>query len=239
MGLRFRKSLKIFKGLKLNFSGSGVSLTVGGRGGSVTYGKRGAFVNLGIPGTGISFRKKVSGGSSVKRKSRSGGLRDYNSSSYRGSRSSTTAYPQPAYSGEKIPDVDLRMVRALANEVVTLPAVSLEFVQRRCQVQHAKAVEIMVILEEMGVISHAGADGLAEVRVKTAGELAEAWHDYFSPCASSSRPGVTVTPPSPDVNSLSGAPGCLLDSKGCQFASCLVVAIMAILLLAYVFYLIS
>ncbi|MGN0029865.1 MAG: DUF4236 domain-containing protein [Marinilabiliaceae bacterium] len=242
MGLRFRKTLKIFSGLKLNFSGSGVSLTVGGRGHSVTYSKKGTYVNLGIPGTGISYRKKVSGGSSAKKSgasSGSGRVRAYRQSPYQGSATLTPAYPQPAYSGGKIPDVDLRMVRAIAEEVVTLPAVSLEFVQRRCQVQHTKAVEIIVILEEMGVISHVREDGTAEVRVRTAGELAEVWRAYFSPPVSSAKPDVTAIPPTPDVNSFSSASGCVLDSKGCQFASCLVVAIIAILLLTYVLCLIS
>lgn len=239
MGLRFRKSLTLFKGLKLNFSGSGVSLTVGGRGHSVTYGKKGTYVNLGIPGTGISYRKKVSGGTPAKRKSKRGDLWDYKPSSYIGPVSSSPASPRSAYSGGKIPDVDLRMVRAIAEEIVTLPAVSLEFVQRRCQVQHAKAVETMVILEEMGVISHVRDDGMAEVRVKTSGELAEVWRSYFLAPDSSPRPEVTAMSPTSEVNSLSSAPGCILDSKGCQFTSCLVVSIIAILLLTYVFYLIS
>lgn len=239
MGLRFRKTLKIFSGLKLNFSGSGVSLTVGGRGHSITYGKKGTYVNLGIPGTGIAYRKKVSGGTTAKKKSKSGGLWDYKPSSYMGPVSSSPASPRSAYSSGKLPDVDLRTVRAIAEEVVTLPAVSLEFVQRRCQVQHAKALEIMVILEEMGVISHVSDDGMAEVRVKTSGELAEVWRTYFLAPVSSSRPEVTAMPPSPEVNSLSSAPGCILDSKGCQFASCLVVSIIAILLLTYFLFLIS
>lgn len=64
MGLRFRKSVKIAPGVKLNFSKSGVSTTFGGKGFSTTVSKRGTYRNIGIPGTGISYRKKIAGGSS-------------------------------------------------------------------------------------------------------------------------------------------------------------------------------
>ena len=55
MGLRFRKSVKIMKGVSVNFSKSGASLSLGGRGHSVNIGKRGVRTTLGIPGTGISY----------------------------------------------------------------------------------------------------------------------------------------------------------------------------------------
>lgn len=64
MGFRFRKSVRLCKGVRLNFSGSGVSATIGGRGASVSVGKRGVYQNFSIPGTGISYRTKVAGGAS-------------------------------------------------------------------------------------------------------------------------------------------------------------------------------
>ncbi len=72
MGFRFRKSVKICKGVKVNFSKSGASLTLGGRGHSVTLGKR-SRVTVGIPGTGLSYSTSLSGGSksSSSRKSTS------------------------------------------------------------------------------------------------------------------------------------------------------------------------
>lgn len=57
--MRFRKSINIFKGIKLNFSKSGVSVTVGGRGVSANVGRNGVFLNTGIPGTGLYDRKKL------------------------------------------------------------------------------------------------------------------------------------------------------------------------------------
>lgn len=58
--MRYRKSIKICKGVKLNLSKSGVSLTTGVKGLSVTTGKNGTYMNAGIPGTGLSTRKKIS-----------------------------------------------------------------------------------------------------------------------------------------------------------------------------------
>jgi hypothetical protein len=59
---KFRKSIKIAPGVKLNLSKSGVSGTFGGPGASVNIGKNGAYLNTGIPGTGIYDRKKLGGG---------------------------------------------------------------------------------------------------------------------------------------------------------------------------------
>ena len=58
--MRFRKRVKIAKGLNLNLSKSGLSLSAGGKGLSTTVGTKGAYVNYGIPGTGIYDRKKLS-----------------------------------------------------------------------------------------------------------------------------------------------------------------------------------
>src|SRR5262245_18807870 len=61
MGLRFRRSVSLFPGVRLNFSGSGISTTIGRRGASVTLGPRGSHLNLGIPGTGVSSRTELGG----------------------------------------------------------------------------------------------------------------------------------------------------------------------------------
>ena len=60
MGLRYRKSVKICKGVRVNFSKSGVSYSFGGKGASLNVGKRGARATVGIPGTGLSYSKSVS-----------------------------------------------------------------------------------------------------------------------------------------------------------------------------------
>lgn len=59
MGLRFRRSVRLFPGVRLNFSRSGLSATVGVRGAGLTLGSRGTYANIGIPGTGLSYRTRV------------------------------------------------------------------------------------------------------------------------------------------------------------------------------------
>ena len=58
--MRFRKSLKIAKGVKLNLSKTGVSFTLGtGKGLSLNMGNKGAFLNWSIPGTGVYDRVRL------------------------------------------------------------------------------------------------------------------------------------------------------------------------------------
>lgn len=71
MGVRFRKSVKICKGVKVNFSKSGASLSLGGRGGGVNIGSKGTRVHAGIPGTGLSYSTKLGGTSHSHSKSTS------------------------------------------------------------------------------------------------------------------------------------------------------------------------
>lgn len=54
MGWRFRKSLTLFPGVRLNFSKSGVSVTLGFKGFHVTLGPRGTRTTVDLPGTGVS-----------------------------------------------------------------------------------------------------------------------------------------------------------------------------------------
>jgi hypothetical protein len=57
MSLRFSRRVSILPGVRLNFSGSGISATIGVPGASVTLGGRnGPTANLGLPGTGLSLR---------------------------------------------------------------------------------------------------------------------------------------------------------------------------------------
>ena len=67
MGLRFRRSVKILPGVKVNFGLKGTSLSVGARGASISIGKQGVYSNVSIPGTGISFREKLSNNSRNER----------------------------------------------------------------------------------------------------------------------------------------------------------------------------
>lgn len=59
-GLRFRKSISILPGVKINLSKTGVSTSLGGHGATVNVGTQGQKnVTLGVPGTGLSYRVPV------------------------------------------------------------------------------------------------------------------------------------------------------------------------------------
>lgn len=55
MGFRFRKSIKLLPGIRINFSKSGVSASIGRSGATVNISERGTRGTVGIPGTGISY----------------------------------------------------------------------------------------------------------------------------------------------------------------------------------------
>ncbi|PBA93695.1 DUF4236 domain-containing protein, partial [Klebsiella pneumoniae] len=59
MGFRFRKSISIIPGVRINLSNGAPSLSVGPRGASLSFGKRGTYANLGLPGTGLSYRTRI------------------------------------------------------------------------------------------------------------------------------------------------------------------------------------
>lgn len=76
MGLNFRKSIKICKGVSLNLSKSGVGVSVGTKGARASVNSSGrTSVRVGIPGTGLSY----STSHTIGGKKKSSGKRSYNS----------------------------------------------------------------------------------------------------------------------------------------------------------------
>lgn len=55
MSLRFRRSLKIAPGIRLNFGKKGISASIGPRGAKITIGETGIRKTVGLPGTGLSY----------------------------------------------------------------------------------------------------------------------------------------------------------------------------------------
>jgi hypothetical protein len=55
MGFRFRRSVKILPGIRLNFGKRGISTSIGVRGAHVTFGKSGTRTTVGLPGSGLSY----------------------------------------------------------------------------------------------------------------------------------------------------------------------------------------
>lgn len=62
--MRFRRRTKLFPGVYLNFSKSGISTTIGVRGASINFNKQGTYLNTGILGTGLYNRQRIGGGKS-------------------------------------------------------------------------------------------------------------------------------------------------------------------------------
>lgn len=61
MGFRFRKSIKLFPGFRINLSKKGVSsVSIGQRGATLNVGEHGTRATVGIPGAGISCSEQVS-----------------------------------------------------------------------------------------------------------------------------------------------------------------------------------
>ncbi|TCL57553.1 uncharacterized protein DUF4236 [Kineothrix alysoides] len=72
MGFRFRKSIKIAPGLKLNINSKSVSVTGGIKGAHHTVSSTGKrTTSVGLPGTGLSYTTSSDGKSSKKKSSAS------------------------------------------------------------------------------------------------------------------------------------------------------------------------
>ena len=62
MGKRFRKSIKVAPGVKVNLGKKSVGVSVGGKHGGISYNtKSGAHARVSAPGTGLSYTTKIGG----------------------------------------------------------------------------------------------------------------------------------------------------------------------------------
>jgi ribosomal protein L37AE/L43A len=64
MGWRFRKSKKLFPGVRLSFGKRGIGLRIGPKNVGVSIGPSGSRLGVSVPGTGISVSQNLSGGKS-------------------------------------------------------------------------------------------------------------------------------------------------------------------------------
>ena len=55
LGFRFRRSIRVLPGIRLNLGRRGVSVSAGVRGAHVTMSKDGTRTTVGLPGTGMSY----------------------------------------------------------------------------------------------------------------------------------------------------------------------------------------
>lgn len=106
MGWRYRKSVTLFPGVRVNFGTKSASLSLGGKGFRTTYSTTGRVTkSFGIPGTGLSYvtstnRKK---NSSASPRSRTNTIREAPATSYT---APTTLPPTPEYT--PVQEVDHR-----------------------------------------------------------------------------------------------------------------------------------
>jgi len=70
IGWRFRKRIRIVKGLWINLSKRGGSLSVGGHGLTANISKKGVRETVGLPGSGISYQTRRVGTSHARRPAR-------------------------------------------------------------------------------------------------------------------------------------------------------------------------
>ena len=66
MGWRYRRSLRIAPGARLNVTGNGASsVSFGKRGATLNMGRNGIRTTVGLPGSGLSYSRRVSSGASL------------------------------------------------------------------------------------------------------------------------------------------------------------------------------
>lgn len=73
MGWRFRKSVRILPGVRLNISKSGISTSLGVPGATLNLGRGKRTLTTGIPGTGLSHSQSLMGGAETAQGTASGG----------------------------------------------------------------------------------------------------------------------------------------------------------------------
>lgn len=108
MPFRFNKRISLGKLIRLNISKSGIGVSAGVPGMRITTGPRGSHVTVGIPGTGISFSKKIGDKKVGEFNQLMGG--DRNSKGRSPARPPAPVLPLP---GLLAPETEKRFVRAL------------------------------------------------------------------------------------------------------------------------------
>jgi Protein of unknown function (DUF4236) len=67
MGFRFRRSIRIAPGVRINIGKTGASVSAGVRGARVTFGRTGTRTTVGVPGTGVSYTHTVRSSTPMKK----------------------------------------------------------------------------------------------------------------------------------------------------------------------------
>jgi hypothetical protein len=62
MGFRFRRSVRLAPGIRINLSKNGASLSLGRRGATLNFSGRGTKATVGLPGSGLSYSEMLQNG---------------------------------------------------------------------------------------------------------------------------------------------------------------------------------
>lgn len=160
MGFRFRQVLRVFPGLRLNLSKSGVSTSLGGHGATVNLSKRGIRGTVGLPGSGLSYSKMLlrsAGGvpSPASRMIKPESLREQEECD-----------PATSQTGEKTSQQMLDELYLLtAHLVVESKKASISWLQRQLRIGYIEAAELMEKMEADGIVSPPDRIGRREVLV--------------------------------------------------------------------------
>lgn len=113
MGLKFRKSIKLSKGVKLNLNKKSVGVSVGGKGAHLSVNSKGRkSATVGIPGTGLSYT------TSSQSKKKSSNAQSKKRSTY--SNNSGTAYTQIPVPNVQAPAPKKEMQKGLVPMLITI-----------------------------------------------------------------------------------------------------------------------
>ena len=103
MGVRYRKSIKIGKGMKLNFGKKGASMSFGTKGLHYTINTSGRRTSsVGIPGTGVSFVSSSGGRKRSSKRKSSGGRAKTGSGNMSYTNASSAVQRQQAYEQKRL-----------------------------------------------------------------------------------------------------------------------------------------
>ncbi len=118
--MRFRRKAKLFPGVYLNISKTGISTTVGVPGVSINFNKTGTYLNTGIPGTGIYDRKKIGANKQVSKNTQN----------------SNFEYPNESLQNEKFENIKSVETEVITSEgLIELKKTLLECYQERSELK--------------------------------------------------------------------------------------------------------
>lgn len=154
MGFRFRQGIRIFPGLRLNLSKSGVSTSLGGRGATLNISKKGIRGTVGLPGSGLSYSDMLYRTGSPPPNDE-GELRDQPDQDHR------TSSVDASGRDDALDELYL----LTAHLVVESGNASTSWLQRQLRIGYSDAAELIERMERDGIVSSADRVGRRKVLV--------------------------------------------------------------------------